>query len=83
MWSVNCGSNVHVSDGAITDRGTGCVRGNYSTFDSGGISIKPSDKMWEMKGDMSGAAAVFSAFTLIAQVGQASRPFPLVRFERC
>jgi len=28
------------------------------TFDTGGISIKPADKMYEMKGDMSGGAAV-------------------------
>ena len=32
--------------------------GKGLTFDSGGISIKPGDKMWEMKADMSGAAAV-------------------------
>lgn len=32
--------------------------GKGITFDTGGISIKPSDKMWEMKGDMSGAAVV-------------------------
>ena len=30
------------------------------TFDTGGISIKPADKMWEMKGDMSGGAAVLT-----------------------
>ena len=32
--------------------------GKGLTFDSGGISIKPSDKMEEMKSDMSGGAAV-------------------------
>jgi len=32
--------------------------GKGITFDSGGISIKPSKGMWEMKGDMAGAAAV-------------------------
>jgi leucyl aminopeptidase len=32
--------------------------GKGVTFDSGGISIKPSQKMSEMKADMSGAAAV-------------------------
>lgn len=32
--------------------------GKGITFDSGGISIKPSTKMWEMKDDMAGAAAV-------------------------
>ncbi|HSB62165.1 MAG TPA: leucyl aminopeptidase, partial [Vicinamibacteria bacterium] len=38
--------------------------GKGITFDSGGISLKPGDKMWEMKGDMAGAAAVL--FTLRA-----------------
>src|SRR5207237_10298462 len=32
--------------------------GKGVTFDSGGISLKPADKMYEMKGDMSGGAAV-------------------------
>lgn len=41
--------------------------GKGLTFDSGGISIKPSDKMWEMKADMSGAAAVLSAMLAIAE----------------
>jgi len=35
--------------------------GKGLTFDSGGISIKPSDKMDEMKSDMAGAAAVMGA----------------------
>jgi leucyl aminopeptidase len=41
--------------------------GKGMTFDSGGISIKPSDKMWEMKADMAGAAAVLGAMTAIAE----------------
>ncbi|MBA3936240.1 MAG: leucyl aminopeptidase [Planctomycetes bacterium] len=41
--------------------------GKGITFDSGGISIKPGDKMWEMKGDMSGAAAVLAAISVIAR----------------
>jgi leucyl aminopeptidase len=32
--------------------------GKGITFDSGGISLKPGDHMWEMKGDMAGAGAV-------------------------
>ncbi len=40
--------------------------GKGITFDTGGISIKPSAAMWEMKGDMGGAAAVLGAMTLIA-----------------
>ncbi len=35
--------------------------GKGVTFDSGGISIKPSQKMDEMKGDMTGAAEVLAA----------------------
>ncbi|MCK4698520.1 MAG: leucyl aminopeptidase, partial [Dehalococcoidia bacterium] len=38
------------------------------TFDSGGISIKLSEKMGEMKGDMAGGAAVMSAMSAIAQL---------------
>lgn len=36
--------------------------GKGLTFDSGGISIKPSAKMWDMKYDMSGGAAVLGTF---------------------
>ncbi len=42
--------------------------GKGITFDSGGISIKPSESMWEMKGDMSGAAAVIAAMRGIARI---------------
>jgi len=41
--------------------------GKGITFDSGGISLKPGDKMWEMKADMSGAAAVLAAIKTIAE----------------
>jgi leucyl aminopeptidase len=40
--------------------------GKGLTFDSGGISLKPGDKMWEMKADMGGAAAVYAAMKAIA-----------------
>jgi leucyl aminopeptidase len=43
--------------------------GKGITFDTGGISIKPSDRMEEMKHDMSGAAAVIGAMQAIAQLG--------------
>lgn len=42
--------------------------GKGVTFDSGGISIKPAEKMDEMKADMSGGAAVFGAMTALAQL---------------
>jgi leucyl aminopeptidase len=40
--------------------------GKGVTFDTGGISIKPSDKMHLMKSDMSGGAAVLAAMKAIA-----------------
>jgi len=42
--------------------------GKGITFDSGGISIKPSEKLEDMKGDMAGGAAVIAAMTAIAQL---------------
>ncbi|HVS28916.1 MAG TPA: leucyl aminopeptidase [Solirubrobacteraceae bacterium] len=42
--------------------------GKAVTFDSGGISIKPSAKMAEMKFDMSGGAAVIEALAAIARL---------------
>jgi leucyl aminopeptidase len=42
--------------------------GKGITFDSGGISIKASEGMDEMKGDMAGAAAVMMALGAIAQL---------------
>ena len=43
--------------------------GKGITFDSGGISIKPSSKMDEMKFDMLGAAAVAGGVHAVAQSG--------------
>jgi len=43
-----------------------CVVGKGITFDTGGISIKPSAAMHEMKHDMSGAAAVVGALRAVA-----------------
>ncbi len=40
--------------------------GKGITFDSGGISIKPSDKMEQMKYDMAGGAAVLGAVRAVA-----------------
>ncbi|MBN1190741.1 MAG: leucyl aminopeptidase [Dehalococcoidales bacterium] len=42
--------------------------GKGITFDSGGISLKPSENMGEMKSDMSGAAAVLGAINAVAQL---------------
>ena len=54
------GSNSTEIDVALVGKGV--------TFDSGGISIKPSEKMDEMKGDMAGGAAVMAAISAIAQL---------------
>ena len=42
--------------------------GKGITFDSGGISLKPGDRMWEMKGDMAGAAAVLTTMRAIGRL---------------
>jgi leucyl aminopeptidase len=42
--------------------------GKGVTFDTGGISLKPSASMHEMKMDMSGAAAVIEAVSAIAEL---------------
>ena len=42
--------------------------GKGVTFDSGGISIKPAERMEDMKFDMSGAAAVLGAFETLGRL---------------
>jgi leucyl aminopeptidase len=42
--------------------------GKGVTFDTGGISIKPTENMWLMKSDMGGAAAVVGAMETIARL---------------
>ena len=44
------------------------IVGKGVCFDSGGISIKPADKMEEMKHDKSGAAAVIAAARTVARL---------------
>ena len=43
--------------------------GKGVTFDSGGISIKPSAGMEEMRADMSGAACVLGTIKAVSQLG--------------
>ncbi|PKN40311.1 MAG: leucyl aminopeptidase [Deltaproteobacteria bacterium HGW-Deltaproteobacteria-18] len=47
--------------------------GKGVTFDTGGISLKPSAKMHEMKGDMAGAAAILGLFRALGQAGGSVR----------
>ncbi|HLX40603.1 MAG TPA: leucyl aminopeptidase, partial [Ktedonobacteraceae bacterium] len=52
--------------------------GKGITFDTGGISLKPAERMHEMKGDMAGAAAVISAMQVIAALKPAINVTALV-----
>jgi leucyl aminopeptidase len=60
--------SLRYSGGASDGEKVGLV-GKAVTFDSGGISIKPSARMEEMKMDMSGGAAVLEAVAAIAELG--------------
>jgi len=52
--------------------------GKGITFDSGGISIKPSDNMDKMKCDMAGGAAIIAAMRAIALLKPRVRVFAIV-----
>ena len=54
------GGNAGQTDLALVGKGI--------TFDSGGISIKPSEGMGEMKDDMAGGATVMAAISAIARL---------------
>src|SRR5262245_52703676 len=49
-------------------RGTVALVGKGITFDSGGLSLKTTDSMVGMKGDMAGAAAVLATFSALDSV---------------
>jgi len=53
---------------AYKANGTVCLVGKGVTFDTGGISIKPSKGMEEMKYDKSGAIAVIATMGLVADL---------------
>ncbi len=73
FWSVSQGSEEeprlvvmrYAPDTAPAEPVLGLV-GKGITFDSGGVSIKPSDGMEKMKYDMSGAATMIGAMRAIA-----------------
>ena len=52
--------------------------GKAVTFDSGGISLKKALRMQDMKGDMSGGAAVIEATAAIAELGLPLRVLTVV-----
>jgi len=73
FWSVSQGSAeppalivLRYEPEGVTDGPVLGLVGKGITFDSGGISIKPSDKMDEMKTDMAGGAAMLGAMRAIA-----------------
>lgn len=53
--------------------------GKGITFDSGGISLKPSAKMHEMKADMGGAAAIMGYFKTLGELCQSGTNDPATR----
>jgi leucyl aminopeptidase len=54
------------------------IVGKGVTFDSGGISLKPSEKMDEMKSDMAGGAAVLGAMIALAQLNPRNNVIGLI-----
>jgi leucyl aminopeptidase len=65
-------------DGAPGDGGRTALIGKAVTFDSGGLSIKPSAKMHEMKFDMGGGAAVIEAIAALAELDERVRVLGVV-----
>ncbi|MGB0496631.1 MAG: leucyl aminopeptidase, partial [Kangiellaceae bacterium] len=55
-------------NGAENDQKPIVLVGKGITFDTGGISLKPGDRMDEMKYDMGGAAGVFGAFVAVTEM---------------
>ena len=55
-------------DGGAKDEAPVVLIGKGITFDTGGISIKPSAEMDEMKFDMCGAASVLGTFRALAEL---------------
>lgn len=78
LWAVARGAAVdprfiileHCPKGKEGDKPV-VIAGKGVTFDSGGISLKPAAKMWEMKSDMGGAAAVLGLFAAIGETPDA------------
>ena len=59
---------VLAHNGDRTDLPTVVLVGKGITFDTGGISIKGSERMGDMKSDMGGAAAVLGAMEIIGRL---------------
>jgi leucyl aminopeptidase len=74
FWAVARGSSEPPKLVALEYRGNPrskeklALIGKGITFDSGGISLKPSKNMDEMKSDMAGAAAVLGVMSLLSDL---------------
>ncbi|KAM6440602.1 cytosol aminopeptidase isoform 2-T2 [Liasis olivaceus] len=75
FWSVTKGSDeppvfleVHYQGSSNPKEAPLVFVGKGITFDSGGISIKPSANMDAMRADMGGAATIFSAIVTAAEL---------------
>jgi leucyl aminopeptidase len=75
FWSVAQGSEepprlivVRYSPPDAPEKPVVGLVGKGITFDAGGISIKPSDNLHEMKTDMAGGAAMLGAMQAVAQL---------------
>ena len=53
-------------NGGKKGKAPACLVGKGVTFDTGGISLKPGNNMWDMKGDMGGSAAVVGTMCALA-----------------
>ncbi len=62
---------VTIQFNGSADKSSGPIAfvGKGVTFDTGGISLKPSRNMWDMKYDMAGSAAVIGALYGLAERG--------------
>ena len=93
MTELGMGSFLAVSQGSAQEPRTIVLRydppdaagdatlglvGKAVTFDTGGISIKPALYMEDMKGDMSGGAAVLAGLGAIAELGLPVRAIGVV-----
>jgi leucyl aminopeptidase len=71
IGSANPPRLVHMSYRGRKAKTSVALVGKGITFDSGGLSIKPSEGMSKMKSDMAGAAAVVAAVCAVAELGLA------------
>ncbi len=86
FWSVTQGSDEppalivmeYTPENAPADGPVLGLVGKGITFDTGGISIKPSDNMEKMKYDMAGGAAMIGAMRAIAQLKPAVKVISIV-----